>query len=194
MKWQKGPIAKAMLIGMIIGFAMNAIWIIVGIGALPMAGPDSLDQAFQANIPATVPLSQLIGSNFFITCAMIFAFLAIVTFYVANGLGLMGFIRDLRENLFGTKNKMLVATFSFGPPLLVSFLYPNIFLKAMDVVGGVGIMKLFEILPSIIAYKKAKISAMRILSLVICAAFSLFLVMELCQEAGLLRIKPEVEY
>lgn len=194
MKWDSRLVSRAMLLGMIIGFAMNAIWIFVGVGALPLTGTISLDAAYHANIPATVPLSQIIGSGAFVVFAMIFALIAIMTSYVANGLGLMGFIRDLTENFLGTRNPVIVIVLAFGPPLIVSYLFPDIFLKAMNLVGGVGIVVLFGILPSLISFKKTTRKPVKIFSVCMCLLFSLFLLLELGQEFGLLHLNPSVEH
>ena len=43
---------------------------------------------------------------------------------------------------------------AFLPPALIALLYPAIFLKALDVAGGIGIVTLFGILPCMIAVCK----------------------------------------
>ena len=95
--WSR-QIWKPTLTGMIIGFIMNAIWIQVGVGALSLiGGKASLDYAWHNQLPATVPLSNIMHSTTFLTCAMLFAILAIITSYVANGMGLLGFMTDLTK-------------------------------------------------------------------------------------------------
>ena len=92
------------------------------------------------------------------------------------------------------KNKYLVVIFSFGPPLVIGMIYPDIFLQSLDVVGGVGIVVLFGILPSIIAIMKAKRLFTRILCLLIFLLFVGFLGLEIMQECGVLNIHPDVEH
>ncbi len=192
--WKASVIFKTMLIGMIIGFLMNAIWILVGIGSIPLKGGDmSIVGAFENNFPATVPMSQVISSPLFIIGSLLFALLAISTSYLANGLGLMGFIEDMLENHLNIKNKLAQLGCTFGPPLIISLFYPGIFLKAIDVVGGYGIAILFGILPSIIGIIRARSFKGRVLAVVMLALFSFVIVAEFAQESGMLKIKAEVE-
>ncbi|MDO9529032.1 MAG: aromatic amino acid transport family protein [Syntrophales bacterium] len=195
LKWNNAAIWKAMLLGMTLGFVMNAIWIQVGVGALPLTGgAGSLLEAFKQNLPATIPLSRIIQSHLFATGSMVFALLAITTSYMANGIGLMGFVDDLTENFFHKKSRFLTIILAFLPPLTISVIYPDIFLKAIDIVGGVGIVILFGILPSIIVIRQSKSSRMRLLGMAMFALFALLLALEIGQECGLLHIHPSVEY
>jgi len=193
--WDMKKIWRAMLIGIVIGYAMNSIWIQVGVGSLPLEGSDaSLLAAFEQGLPATVPMSKIISSPLFVTGSLLFALLAIITSYLANGLGLMGFYDDLTKNHLGLDNRFLVYVLTFGPPLFISMLYPDIFLKAVNVVGGIGIAILFGILPCSLGIRKAKSKAAKVLGYAFLMVFSTVLIFEICQEAGLLRIHPEVEY
>ena len=192
--WKLSTIWKAMLIGMILSLVMNVIWIQVGVGALPILGDNSLVEAFRMNLPATIPLSKHIGSSFFITCSLLFALLAITTSYLANGTGLLGFITDLTQNHFNHKNKITVVALSFIPPFLISLFYPNIFLKTLNIVGGIGIVTLFGILPSIIAIMKAKSKLMKSIAFFFLVLFSTIFVLEILQETGFLQIEPQIEH
>jgi len=109
-------------------------------------------------------------------------------------MGLLGFMHDLTDNHFKVSSRLLTVLLSFGPPLAISLVYPDIFLKALDVVGGVGIVVLFGILPCIIGIKKASGSMKRYLCVFFLLLFGLFLVLELAQEGGVLHIRPHVEY
>jgi len=193
--WRSSAIWKTMLLGMVIGYVMNALWIQVAAGALPLTGSDVSIAAGLANDqPATVLLSKELNSSLFMTCSMLFALLAVATSYLANGTGLMGFIEDLTKNTFGKSSRALTIGLSFAPPLIVALIYPDIFLKALDVVGGVGIVLLFGILPSMIAFLRWRSVGKRSLALIMLVLFLVFLLFELGQEFGLLAIKPHVEY
>lgn len=60
---------------------------------------------------------------------------------------------------------ILVIMLSFLPPLLIGLIYPDIFLKVLDIVGGVGIVVLFGILPGLIAFRKARSTFYRVSSI-----------------------------
>jgi len=184
-----------MFFGMAIGYVMNAIWIQVGIGALPLTGGDaSLFYAYQNNLPSTIPLAKLIATPFFLTCAMLFALLAILTSYLATGIGLLGFYEDLTKNHLKISSRPLSIALTFGPPFVISLLYPHIFLKALDLVGGVGIALLFGILPSVLAIKRSKTWIGKTIGFAFLTLFAGFLLLEILQEFGLLDIAPQVEY
>jgi tyrosine-specific transport protein len=191
MKWDLKAVCKAMIIGMFIGFLMNAIWIQVGIGMLPLGGSeDSLIYCYKHNIPANVPMAGIIHSRTFTLFSMLFALLAITTSYVANGLGLLGFNRDLVQNFFKTKNKGLVAIITFIPPLVIALLFPNIFLKAINLVGGVGIVMLFGVLPCIIGFLKSKSRRGKVLAVILLLLFGAVFLLQIAEETGIIDIQP----
>jgi len=194
MDWNLSLIWKAMLLGMSIGFILNAVWITIGIGVLPLEGDNSLLAAFTGNQPATVPMSAILHSSAFTFCAAMFSLIAITTSYMANGIGLMDFMRDIGENNFRIKSRIFVIAGTFLPPLLISLIWPDIFLKALNIVGGVGIVILFGILPGILAWRKSESRNMKILSGIMLLLFCFGLLFEIGQEFGLLHIQPDMEY
>ncbi|HBA82779.1 MAG TPA: tryptophan/tyrosine permease [Verrucomicrobia bacterium] len=194
LEWRWPRIMGAMVIGMISGLVMNAVWILVGVGALPLKGAISLGAAYDAGVPATVPLAEILHSSFFTSAALTFALLAIVTSYVANGIGLLGFIQDMTENFLKIKSRMLILALTFLPPLVIAFGFPHIFLNAMNLVGGIGIVILFGVLPSLIAAKKASSRNARLWAWLMMLVFGLFLLLEIGQESGLTKIGPGKEY
>jgi tyrosine-specific transport protein len=195
LKWNQKVISRTMLIGMTLGFLMNATWLLVGIGVLPLDDSSvGLVNAFMKNLPATIPLSMMIGSQMFMLFAMFFAMVAITTAYLANGMGLIGFMDDLTSHHLGRTSPLLSRVLAFGPPLLIALIYPDIFLKAIDFAGGFGIVTLFGILPSIIAIRKATTRTGKLLGIAMLLLFGIFFALEAAQEFGLLKISPDLEY
>lgn len=195
LNWRMPVIWKTIFAGMFIGFLINALWIQVGIGVLPLDNSATgLITAFEKNLPSTVPLDQIINTPFFLIASLIFALLAIATSYLANGLGLLGFVEDMTINHLHIKNRLLANFLTFGPPLLISLIYPDIFLQAINLVGGVGIVILFGILPGIIFIIKSSTPGRKILGIIMLVIFTFCLVFEIGQETGLLKIKPEIEH
>jgi tyrosine-specific transport protein len=191
-------IRTAIIGGTTIGMIMNLTWLLVVLGALPLSNPEThidLITAFGKNDPATIPLENLLQTPVFTYVALIFAVVAMSTAFMANGTALLSFMRDLASTNFGTKNKVVVWCMSFIPPLLVGILYPDIFLVAINLVGGVGECIIFGILPGFIVWKYSPQGSIRKYSgmlLIIC--FALVLIIELGQEFGLLHLSPNVEY
>ncbi len=188
-------IRKAMFIGTFIGLIMNIIWVVVVIAGLPLEGTsqDTILAAFQENLPATVPLCHILHSPIFTTSALLFALLAMCAAYMANGTALSSFIRDMATTYMHTSNRTLSFVFTFLPPLIISMVYPHLFLKAINTVGGVGIDLIFGILPGalLIKYNRGK---KRAYGYFIVACFAVVLFYELGQELGLLHISPNAEY
>lgn len=195
LKWNQRVINRTMLLGMTLGFIMNATWLMIGIGVLPLdASPIGLINAFTKNLPATIPLAQAIGSQVFLVFAMFFALVAITTAYLANGMGLIGFMDDLTAQYLGQARPALSRLLAFGPPLAIALVYPDVFLKAIDFAGGFGIVTLFGILPSIIAIRKARTATEKGLGVTLLVLFGIFFVVEAAQEFGMLHLAPDVEY
>ena len=186
---------RSVMVGMLLAFVMNMAWVAVGIGVLPLTGDHSILAAYQTNLPATVPMGAQLNSVVFTVVASLFAIVAICTSFLANGLGLMNFIKDLLLSSKLPSPKVLLVVLTFAPPLLTALFYPDIFLKALNVVGGVGIITLFGILPTSIVLKNnsyAKIT--RVLAAVTLVFALSVLVVEIMQEAGMLQLQPQVEY
>ncbi len=195
MQFDQWAIRRAMFLGTFIGLIMNLIWVFVVIGALPLDGPgtDTVLAAFGQNQPATVPLSHILHSRSFTLFAMVFALLAMTAAYMANGTALCSFIRDLTSTHLHTSSKAVAFAIAFIPPLIISIVYPDVFLEAIGLVGGVGIDFIFGILPGVLLIKYAS-GKTRIWGYIIVACFSVVLVYELGQELGLLHIHPDAEY
>ena len=146
---------KAIFIGVGLGLLINVIWVVIVLGSLQRMGldPNTIEECYWHNLPATIPMSDLLHSKIFQISGFIFAFLAVTASYIANGTGLYGFVQDMTTTYLKTSNKLLVASLAFVPPLAVTLIYPNIFLSALDVVGGIGETVLFLILPGYILTK-----------------------------------------
>lgn len=194
LKWNSKLTVKVIFFAIIISIIMNIIWLQVGIGALPLEGEISLLSAYEKNLPITIPLAKEINWSLFVMSSLVFALLAIVTSYLATGVSLLGFVKDLTKNHFKRSNRILDLCISFGPPFVISLLYPDIFLKTLNVVGGIGVILLFGILPSAIGIKIFKKRVLRIISIILLFIFIVFLVFEILQEIGLLKIHPHIEY
>lgn len=188
-------IKTSIILGALIGLCMHIIWAIVVIGRLPVIGDgvDTIDYAFNNNLPATVPLSHIVRNPIFTLSSIVFPLLSITVAYMANGTALTGFLRDLTTTYFHKSGKFLVSALVFMPPLAVSLIYPNLFLEALDIVGGFGIDIIFGILPGVVVVKYLR-GPKRLMGWVLIAVFSIILLYEFMQEFGILYIRPEIEY
>lgn len=186
---------KSVFVGMLLAFCMNLVWIVVGIGAIPLTGDHSILSAFDASLPATVSLESQIPGKAFVFFASFFSLVAISTSFLANGVGLLGFIRDLLKNTFNTDSQPLTVALTFAPPFLTACFYPDIFLKALDIVGGFGIVILFCILPFLImVIDKSRTRAFRVLCSLALVFAVCILALETLQKTGVFTLKPAVAH
>jgi len=186
--WNLKVIIKAIIIGMLIGFVMNLIWVVVGIGVLPLfLGNHSIIYAFEHGLPATVPIAKVLQMPIFNVVATSFALIAICTSYIANGMGLMDFNKDLMKNVSGKLHKLLVILTTFLPPLIIAMLFPDIFLKAIGFVGGIGIAILFGVLPAIVCFIKTKSRLLKLLSIFILLLFLFGVCIDLADDFGIIK-------
>jgi len=189
---------KAVILGSSIAMVMNVLWMLVVVGALPLdgAGKATILGALQHDYPATIPLSLALHSRMITAVGMFFALAAIATSYIPTSIALRGFMRGLLALNFKNPNKYIVLLLSFGPPFLVAMIYPNIFLKAVDIAGGFGILIVFGILPSFIMIKMARGRGkfLKVIAAIMTICFLLLLACEIAQETGLLKLGPSKEH
>lgn len=188
-------ITRTIWLGSGIGMVMTLIWTIAVIITLPMESTTGVDiiSAFKAGVPATVPLNKLIGSSAFVDASIAFAIVAMTTSYMGTGVSLQSFLKDVAGSKI--ESRLVYWLLTFIPPVAVGVIYPNIFLKALDIVGGLGIGTLFGVLPGILLIKQgAPGSKKNLIGWGIVAIFSCVMLVELGQELGLLHISPNVEY
>ncbi len=188
----QADIRRAIWAGALIGLIMNVAWMLVAMGTVPIQGsdPNTLMAAFSHNLPATIPMSHLIGSRLFTLAALTFAALAIFTSYITNAVATIGFWSDLTARF--TSNRWAPIGLAVLPPFIVALVYPDIFIKAVNLVGGVGVDLLFGILPGILLVRYGK-KSMRVFGMFIVLAFLVVLIFEIGQELGWLAIAPDVE-
>jgi tyrosine-specific transport protein len=142
----------ASLCALLIALLMTASWFFVVAGSLPVfdvQGGPSLQLAYKQGLPATVPLAQLLRSPIITLSGLLFSLLAITTSYLGVGAGLSSFMKDILP-FFRAKNHtgwLFAATFC--PSLVMALLNPHIFLTMVDIVGGLGIIFLYGLLPTL---------------------------------------------
>jgi tyrosine-specific transport protein len=196
--YDRRAVDKALILGTTIPLLVSLLWILAVIGCLPLTGSGQSEEtiyyAFQNNLPATVPLAKILHSELFTVFGLIFTVLAISTSYLAVGIGLLNFMKDLTSPIFKGRNLLTDALFAFALPLLITIFYPDLFLTALNVAGGVGVGIVFGILPGIILFKRGRSNKMiLLLGTGIILFFVLVMGMELLQEMNLLKIKPHIE-
>lgn len=185
---------KAIFLGIFLGLIINMIWVIIVLGSLHSMGtaPDTIEESYWHQLPANVPMEDLLHSKVFFGSSFVFAILAVTASYMANGTGLRGFIRNLTNTYLKTDNNLLIGVLAFLPPLVITLIYPNIFLGALDIVGGVGESVLFVALPGLILVKIAKkrYPILRILGYIMFIIGCLITLYVIADKIGLIDLVP----
>lgn len=187
----------AMVFGSLIPWVVGGLCLLAFIGALPMSGGEgSILTAFKADQPATIPLAQTAHSTQVTLAGLIFSLMAIFTSYLGVGAGLMSFWGDLAGKYIGGKEKWAKPLISFLPPLLVVIIWPDLFLIALNVAGGLGLGIFIGLAPALVLILRRPNDwrAPRFWGVVLLAMFSAVIILEVGQEMGLLHIRPSVEH
>lgn len=153
--YMKGDLKRtrlAIIGGSFIALLVYFFWILLVLGVVPVEGSNGLYQAFLKGNEATISLKNILKSNAIVNLAGWFAFFAIVTSFLAQGLGLMHFIADGLKVKSDYKNNIWLFLLAVAPPTFFSLIYPNIFFKALGFAGAYCAVILFGILPALMVW------------------------------------------
>lgn len=186
---------KSILIGSAIPLIVYLIWEVVILGIIPVEG-------FQATLvqgeTVTHALQASVGSTWISTLAHHFAFYAIVTSFLSVALSFLDFLADGLHIQKTATGKALLCFLVLAPPFIFAYVYPNIFLQALNYAGAFGAVILFGILPALMVwvgrYHKNLVAKRMVPGgkpiLVIIMVFAIFVVLlQLLQELNLITIK-----
>jgi len=129
------------------------VWSLFVLGIIPYGGPYGILENYTQQNEATVALAQVLGSSAMSYFASLFAFFAIVTSFLAQGLTLAHFLADgFHVNPQKKSVMRWIVPLVFAPPLLFAWGYPKIFLQALSFAGGLCAMILFGVLPVVVVW------------------------------------------
>jgi tyrosine-specific transport protein len=132
---------------------MNFLWLYAVLGALPYGGEGGLVFAHLHGQPATLPLAKYLNTSIVSISGQVFALIAILTSFMSNGVALQHFMGDLLQGVFRCRCRTLEWTLTLGIPLWIVYRIPELFLKALDAVGGIGMVIIFGIIPGLLAVR-----------------------------------------
>ncbi len=144
---------RAVKLGGIFPLVMYAIWLAVMVSALPLLGDNGIIHGFHHGEIATEPLSRLSLNPRVVIFAQGFAFFAIITSILGQGLSLVDFLDDGLEYKGKSFSRGFLCMLVFFPPLIFSQLDPNLFFKALEYAGGIAAILLFGIMPALIVWR-----------------------------------------
>lgn len=150
--YMKGDLKRVritILGGGLITLAIYLVWSILVLGVVE---PNTIQDSYQRGEEATIALRNVLGSSSISHFAQGFAFFAIITSFLAQGLTLTHFLADGFKLIPTRKNLWWLCSLALIPPLIFALFYPQIFFKALSFAGGICAMVLFGILPTSMAW------------------------------------------
>ncbi|MFZ0564747.1 MAG: aromatic amino acid transport family protein [Chlamydiales bacterium] len=179
------------VLGSTIPLLIYLLWEVVILGIIPLQGREGLIQALDQGEVATQTLRHVVGRSWINSVGQAFALSAIVTSFLAQSLSLLDFLSDgLKITKVGWRRVSLIFL-TLAPPLSFAYIYPGIFIRALNIGGGFSAVILFGIMPALMAWKIQNKNRF-LLTIVILIAISIF-TLELAQELGLSLIPKEIE-
>ncbi|MCH9621553.1 MAG: Tyrosine-specific transport protein [Chlamydiia bacterium] len=137
----------AIIVGACLALLFYLFWIFVVMGTVPNEGKLGLQEALKHGEVATKSLKYYAHRPVIGILGEFFAFFAITTSYLGIGLGLYDFFADLFKVEKKGMGKIILGLLVVLPTLYITMSYPNTFLFALDVSGGLGDSILNGILP-----------------------------------------------
>ncbi|MCB1212917.1 MAG: tyrosine transporter [Chlamydiia bacterium] len=142
----------AILIGSAIPLFVYVVWQTLIFGIIPLEGPHGLAEALQKGQSAVIPLKYFLSNPNIVGLGRAFAFFAITTSFLGVSLALSDFLADGLRIEKSSLGKLLLCGLIFIPTLIIAMLYPSIFIKALDMAGGVGVATLLGLMPILMAW------------------------------------------
>jgi tyrosine-specific transport protein len=140
-------VKKAVLGGGLLTLLIYLVWSIVVLGVVPFEGHHGILESYEQGQQASQALKAILGSSRITLFAQGFAFFAIVTSFLAQGLTLTHFLADAFRIASTSIRGRLLTILALFPPLIMALIKPEIFFQALNVAGGLFAMILFGILP-----------------------------------------------
>ncbi len=194
--YMKGDLQRVRIIilgGSLIVLAIYVIWSLLVLGAIPYQGPNGILENYRQGNEATIALRRALGSSWISYFAQGFAFFAISTSFLAQGLTLSHFLADGLNKTPSREVARWMIFLVLAPPLVLAMINPKVFLQALSFAGGFCAMILFGVLPVLMVwigrYRKRFHSPYQVaggkLSLILGGIFSsLIIVFELLRVFG----------
>lgn len=135
-----------------IALLVYIIWQALVLGIVPAEGANSLSEARITAIPATQLLRPFVQNSFFVYFAEFFGFFAIITSFLAMGLGLYDFLSDglkIKEKGYGNLVLWLLMTI---PTIIFATQFERVFMIALETSGGYGDTILNGIIPILMVW------------------------------------------
>lgn len=147
-----GRLKKTVIFGSLIPLAIYLIWEAVLLGIIPVEGRGGLADALDKGSAATTALRMVVGKAWVCTVADAFALFAIITSFLAQSLSLVDFLSDGLKIPKKHLGRVFLIALTLVPPFVFAFLYPGIFIQALNMAGGFSAVLLFGVMPALMVW------------------------------------------
>ncbi len=150
--YMKGDLKRVritILGGSLITLAIYLVWSLLVLGVVDSF---AIQDSYFKGEEATIPLRAALGASAISHFAQGFAFFAIITSFLAQGLTLTHFLADGLKCAPTRKNLGGLCCLALIPPLFLALYHPQIFFRALSFAGGICAMILFGLLPVSMAW------------------------------------------
>jgi len=146
-------VRQIILGGSLFALIVYIIWEIVVLGIVPADGDWGIINSMKQGRQASDAVAGILGISWVSNFAEGLAFFALLSSFLAQTLALTHFLADAFK-VKGEKHESVpMCLLALVPPLIFAFIYPNLFLNALNFAGGICAVILFGILPASMAWK-----------------------------------------
>ena len=142
----------SLIIGSIIPLVVYLIWEYLILGIVPVYGEGGFEEALHEGYMISQILKAALGTSWISQAVQYFAFFALVTSFIGVALSFLDFLADGFKIKKNPRGKILLCALVIIFPLIMSLIYPRLFLEALGYAGGIGAVLLFGILPALMAW------------------------------------------
>lgn len=146
LKGNERDLRIAILVGSALPLAVYLLWDGIILGILPPG------EAAEGAMVTTL-LQETVGDSYVVDLMRAFAFFALVTSFLAVALSFVDFLSDGLKVKKTVKGSLFLVSLVLLPPLIFAYIYPSIFLKALNYAGAFGAVILFGIIPILMVWK-----------------------------------------
>lgn len=153
--YMKGDLKKVrltILLGSLLALLIYLLWEVIVMGIVPYNGSFGILDSYLHGREGADSLSRALGSSWVTFFAQAFAFFAILTSFLAQGLGLVHFLSDGFQIKYRRRENIWMCVSVFIPPLFFALVQPQIFFSALSL-GGVIAASLFGIIPVLMIWR-----------------------------------------
>lgn len=163
MGYMQGDVQKVrtiILTGSLIALGIYLIWEFVVLGIVPPEGKWGLIESWKLGRQASDAVAGVTGVSWVSSFAGALSFFSLLSSFLAQTLALVHFLADGVGIKHIKQERISICVLALLPPLILSILFPEIFIKALNFAGGICAVILFGVIPVCMVWKGRYIEKM----------------------------------